>query len=72
MTSDGANISGLSGCCGGMPGAGCHSGRRPPPVAAHRAPPGPAAAPVTDLAESEGMRWITLPATGQGRAGEVG
>jgi hypothetical protein len=62
MISDRATI---SGCRGGTPAAGDHSGLRPPPVAAHRALPVPAAAPVTELADPEGMWWVTLPATGR-------
>ena len=72
MASGRATISGLSGCCGGMPAAGSHCGRRPPPVVAHQVLPVPAAAPVTELADPEGMWWVTLPASGQAWSGKVG
>jgi hypothetical protein len=69
MASDRATI---SGCCGGIPAAGDPCGLRPPPVVAHRALPVPAAAPGTELADPEGTRWVTLPATGRAWFGEVG
>jgi hypothetical protein len=67
-----SNRTTISGYRRGIPAASYHCGRRTPRVVAHRALPVPVAAPVTELADPEGMWWVTLPAGGRTWSGELG